>query len=283
MDSKEELFKSASLLAQMKKALSANPSTITEIKSTAASQRKRLESQASPADIQVLILTTKESSQIQQRLQNQPSTKQQLQLKSPISSFRNQKHTSLSTTMDSREELLKNASLLAQMKKNLSANRSTITEIKSTAASQRKGLENQASPAHMTALILTTKESSKMQQRLQLQLQSQPTQRTTSNQLLGLISLATTTRKSEELFRTASRLANPRKALSANRSTLSNPEAKLTATFPRRQSENQESPKETMVLTPTTKESSMQQQLQLKSPISSFRKEEHTSPSTTME
>ena len=92
----------------------------------------------------------------------------------------------------------------------------------------------------------------------QLQLKGQLIQRTTSNQLLGHISPATTIRKSGEMLRTALKLANLKKALFANRLTLSLLEVELTATFQRKLSENQESPAETMVFTPTTKEPSLQ-------------------------
>ena len=142
-----------------------------------------------------------------------------------------------------------------KLTQDLFANRLIMSDLENTATFRGRSLENQESQMGLMLLTTTMKESS-MQQLLH---QSQYTLKTTSNQSQGHISLVTTTKKLKELLRIASKLANLKKVLSANRLIMSPTEEQITATFQRKQSENQESPKETMVPTHTTKESSMQQ------------------------
>ena len=153
-----------------------------------------------------------------------------------------------------------------QLGQSLSASRSILSNQENTATSQEKLSVNQESPAENRMITPTIKE-------LSIQLLQ-----TSSQQLREHISLATMIKQLRELFRTALKLVKLKQGLSANRLIMSPQES--TAVSQRKQSENQESPKERIVITPIMKESSMKQN-QLFHRTTRNQLREHTSLATT--
>ena len=147
-----------------------------------------------------------------------------------------QGHISLATTTEESMDLLRIALKLAKLKQVLSVNRLIMSNI-NTAVSQGKQSETQESQKEMMVITPTTKES--FLQLLASQLhQSQFTLKTTSDQILLHISLATTTKESTDLLRIASKLVKLKKALFANRSIMSPTIDQSTATSQKKLSEN---------------------------------------------
>ena len=210
----------------------------------------------------VITHTTKESF-----LQLQASQLHQSQFTLKTTSDQILLHISLATTTKESTDLLRIASKLVKLGQSLSASRSILSNQENTATSQEKLSVNQESPAENRMITPTIKE-------LSIQLLQ-----TSSQQLREHISLATMIKQLRELFRTALKLVKLKKALSANRLIMSPQES--TAVSQRKQSENQESPKETIVITPIMKESSMKQN-QLFHRTTRNQLREHTSLATTI-